>query len=132
MARSERRRRLVRRNSIPLAAHGLIEYGAGVLFIAAPFLFDFETDGPTVLAALIGAGLLVLAVATDSPTGLVAGIPIDSHVVVDYVLGLFLIGAPFLFGFTDDTPAFAFFVVLGVVHLFVTVTTRFRNATHPG
>ena len=125
MARSERRR-LVRRNSLPLAAHGLIEYGAGVLFIASPFLFNFETDGPKVLAALIGAGLLVLAVASDSPTGLFAGIPVASHVVVDYVLGIFLIGAPFLFSFTDDTPAFAFFVLAGVAYLFVSVITRYR------
>jgi hypothetical protein len=131
VARSERRR-LVRRNSIPLTAHGLYEYGAGVLFIAAPFLFNFETDGPKVLAALVGAGLLVLAGATDSPTGLVTGIPIPSHIVVDYVLGLFLIGAPFLFAFTDDTPAFAFFCLLGVAHLFVAVTTRYRKPQHPG
>lgn len=126
VSRRERRGR-VRRGSIPLVAHGLIEYGAAVLFIASPFLFGFDSDGPKVLAALVGAALLVLAVVTDAPTGLARSLPLDSHIVLDYALGVFLIASPFVFGFTDDSPAFAFFVVLGLAHLLVTVMTRFRG-----
>jgi hypothetical protein len=85
-----------------------------------------------VLAALVGAGLLVLAVVTDAPTGLVRSLPLDSHIVIDYVLALFLIGSPFLFGFTDDEPALAFFLVLGVAHLLVSVMTRYRKPPQPG
>ena len=54
---------------------------------------------------LIGAGILVLAVVTDAPTGLARTLPAASHVVIDYVLGLLLIVAPFVFGFAgDDRP----------------------------
>ena len=35
--------------------------------------------------------------------------------MLDYVLAIFLIASPFLFGFSDDGTAAAFFIVLGVV-----------------
>ena len=129
MARSDGRP--PRAPEIDLCGNGLIAT-AGVLFIASPFLFNFDTDGPKVLAALVGAVLLVIAVVSDSPTGLVNSLPVESHVVLDYVLAIFLIGAPFLFGFTEDTPAFAFFLVLGVALLLVTVMTRYRKWAEHG
>jgi hypothetical protein len=121
------RRRALRRGSIPLLAHGLIEYGAGVLSIAAPFLFAFETDLATVVSIMIGTAILVLAVVTAAPTGILRTLPLDSHIVLDYVLAVLLIVSPFVFGFTDDGPALAYFLILGVAHLLVTVLTRFRT-----
>ena len=50
------------------------------------------------------------------------------HVLLDYALAAVLVASPFLFGFTDETAATAFFIVLGVVHLLVTIGTRFRDA----
>jgi hypothetical protein len=126
------RRRALRRGSVPLTVHGLIEYGAGVLSIAAPFLFSFETDLATVVSILIGAAVLVLAVVTAAPTGLVRSLPLDSHIVLDYVLAVVLIASPFVFGFTDDGPALAYFLILGVAHLMMTVLTRFHKAQASG
>lgn len=126
MAEREKRR-VMRRNAIPLAVHGLIEYGLGVLFILAPFLFSFDTDAPTVLSALLGAAILVMAVLTDAPTGLSRTLPLASHVVLDFVISVFLIAAPFLFGFSDDDPALAFFLVTGVGYLLMSVGTRYRK-----
>ena len=45
--------------------------------------------------------------------------------ILDYVLAIFLIAAPFVLGFSDDGTAAAFFIVLGVVHLLLTIATRF-------
>jgi hypothetical protein len=39
-----------------------------------------------------------------------------------------MIAAPFLFGFSREGAPTAFFIVLGVVHLLVTIGTRFRPA----
>ena len=81
----------------------------------APFLFSFDDDAAKIVAVLIGAAILVLAVVTDAPTGLARTLPVASHVVLDYVLGLVLIVAPFVFGFAgDDDAATAYFIVLGV------------------
>jgi hypothetical protein len=123
----KRDRRFLRRGSIPLAVHGLVEYVAGVLSIAAPFMFNFDSDGATVISALLGAALLVLALTTASPTGIVRSLPIDSHIVLDYLLSLFVIICPFVFGFTDDGAASAYFLILGVGYLLMTVTTRYRK-----
>jgi hypothetical protein len=120
-------RRFLRRGSVPLAVHGVVEYAIGVLSIAAPFLFNFDSDGATVISALLGAGILVLAVVTASPTGIVRSLPIASHVVLDYVLSLFLIVSPFLFSFTEDGAATAYFLILGVGFLLISVATRYRK-----
>ena len=39
-----------------------------------------------------------------------------------------LIASPFLFGFTEESSPTAFFIILGVVHLLVTIGTRFKPA----
>jgi hypothetical protein len=121
-------RRRVQRNSVPLAMHVLLEYGIGVLTILSPFLFSFDDDAARIVAVLIGAGVIVLAVVSDAPTGLARTLPAASHVVIDYVLGLLLIVAPFVFGFAgDDTAATAYFLVLGVGYVVLAVLTRYRG-----
>ena len=64
--------------------------------IVAPFLFSFDATAAELASVLVGAGILVLAVLTDAPTGIARSLPVASHVVLDYVLGLFLIVAPFV------------------------------------
>jgi hypothetical protein len=105
---------------VPLSVHGVVEYVEGVLTILAPFLFNYnENDGATVVSILLGGAILVLAVQTQSPTGLVRNLPLASHIVLDYV------PFPFIFGFSDESSALAYFLVLGIAHLLMTVTTRF-------
>jgi hypothetical protein len=123
-----RDRRRVRRGSVSLSLHVLIEYGIGVLTIVSPFLFSFDATAAEILAVLIGLGILVLAVMTDAPTGIARSLPVASHVVLDYVLGLLLIVAPFVFGFSDDDDtATGYFIVLGVAYVMLAVLTRYRG-----
>jgi hypothetical protein len=128
----ETERRLIRRGSVPLLVHGLLEYALGLLCIVAPFLFSFETNGATALSIVIGTAILALGIVTRGPTGIVRSLPLDSHIVIDYVLAIFLIASPFVFGLTDDGPAFAFFLVAGIAHLLLTITTRFRKQPKHG
>jgi hypothetical protein len=127
VARKERRD-ASRRRTVPLALHGLVEYGEGILTMLAPFLFNFDSNGATVLAILIGAGVLVLAVITVAPTGISRTLPLASHIVLDYVLVGIWISFPFIFGFSDDNVALAYFLIVGVAHLLMTVSTRFSKA----
>ena len=123
-----RRDRRFRRNSVPLYVHGLVEYGVGVLSIAAPFLLSFDSDVATAIAILLGAAVIVLGFVTEAPTGVGRTLPIASHVVLDYVVSLFMIVAPFVFGFTDDASAVAYFIVVGVGFLLLTIATRYHRA----
>jgi len=117
---------VLRQGPISRFFHGLIEYVAGVLLIAAPFMFDFKSGAATALA--IVAGILVLAVAasTEGPTGMIASIPTQVHVGIDYALVAILVASPFLFSFSGESSPTAFFIIIGVAHLLVTIGTRFK------
>lgn len=117
---------MLREGPIPLPAHGLLEYGAGALLIAAPFLLGFDSDAATAAAIVTGVVVIAVAATTDSPTSLVKQIPRTIHAGLDYALVVFLIAAPFAFDFSDDGAATALFIALGVVHLLVTIGTRFK------
>ena len=108
--------------------HGAAEYLAGTLFIVAPFLFGFDSDAATALSIVVGVGLLVVTASSELPTGLAKVVSVPLHAIVDFALAALLIAAPFLFGFTGEGAPTAFFIVLGVAHLLLTIGTRFLPA----
>lgn len=112
---------------IPRFLHGFIEYAAGVLLIVAPFLLSFESGAAVAVAILAGIVVLFLAAATEGPTSLINYVPVAAHVVLDYVLAGLLIAMPFIAGFSDETAPTAFFIALGVLHLLITIGTRFKK-----
>jgi len=116
---------MLRDGPIPLTLHGLIEYVAGVLFIVAPLLLDYDSGTATGLSVAVGIVILVVAATSAFPTGLIPRIPVSVHVTLDFVLAAFLIVSPFIFSFSDETEPTAFFVALGIAHLLITIGTRF-------
>jgi len=120
---------MFRQGPISQLIHGGIEYAAGVLFIAAPFIFAFDDGAATAVSIVVGVLVIFIAATTNGPTSLVNSLPVSVHIVLDYALAALLIAAPFLFGFSDETNPTVFFIVLGVAHLLITVATRF---TRPG
>jgi hypothetical protein len=120
-----------REGPIPAYVHGIIEYLAALLLIAAPFIFSFDEDTATAVSVIVGVLILIVAASTGWRTGLIGSIPVHAHVILDYLIALFLIAAPFLLGFSDDGTAAAFFIVLGVVHLLLTIATRFVADERP-
>ena len=75
--------------------------------------------------------MLIVAASTAMSTGIIKSIPVQAHVILDYVLAIALIAAPFVLGFTDDGAATAFFIALGVLHLLLTISTRFIREDRP-
>src|SRR3954452_12108721 len=122
---------MIKQGPIPAFVHGAIEYLAAVLLIAAPFIFSFEDDTATAVSIVAGVVILVVTASTALPTGLIKSIPVQAHAVIDFLLAAVLIAAPFLFGFSDAGTATAFFIVLGVVHLLLTIATRFVSEERP-
>jgi hypothetical protein len=110
---------------VPAFVHGLLEYVVGVLLIVAPFVLSFDSDTATGISVAAGVVVLIVNGSTAMSTGLIKSIPVQAHVMIDYVLAIFLIASPFLFAFDDDGSATAFFLVLGIVHLLLTIATRF-------
>jgi FtsH-binding integral membrane protein len=116
---------VLRQGPIPAFVHGAIEYVAAGVLIAAPFLLSFDSGTATAVSIIAGVLVLVMAASTAMSTGLIRSIPVHTHVVLDFLLVALLIASPFLFGFSGDGSATAFFIALGVVHLLVTIATRF-------
>ena len=116
---------MFKRGPIPPFVHGVLDYGLAALLIAAPFLLAFDSDTATAVAIVAGIAVLMLGAFTAWTTGIVKSIPPVAHAMLDYPLAALLIAAPFLFGFTDDGAATAFFIVVGVAGLLLTIATRF-------
>ncbi|MBA3843803.1 MAG: hypothetical protein H0X39_14525 [Actinobacteria bacterium] len=116
---------MLRQGPIPLFIHGMIEYIAGVAFIVAPFVLKFDSGTAKAVSIVFGVLILSVAASTDAPTGLSRSIPIKGHVVLDFVVAVALVASPFLFSFTGDGKATAFFIALGIIHLLLTIATRF-------
>jgi hypothetical protein len=116
---------------IPAFVHGVVEYLVAILFIAAPFLFNFEEDAPVAVSLVVGVVMLIIAACTHWQTGLIDTISVHAHVMLDYLLAIFLIASPFIFGFDDDGTAVALFIVVGVAYLLLTIATRFVNDEQP-
>jgi hypothetical protein len=122
---------MFKQGPVPAFVHGVIEYAAGVLLIAAPFLFGFDADAATAASIVAGVLILIIAASTAMSTGLIKSIPVQAHVMLDYLLAIALIAAPFVLGFSDDGNATAFFIALGVLHLLLTIATRFIRDERP-
>ena len=116
---------MFKQGPVPAFVHGVVEYLAAILFIAAPFLFAFEEDAPVAVSLVVGVVMLIVAACTHWKTGLIDTISVHAHAMLDYLLAIFLIASPFIFGFDDDGTAVGFFIVAGVLYLLLTIATRF-------
>jgi hypothetical protein len=116
---------MFKRGPIPPLVHGILDYVYAAVLIAAPLVLSFEEDAPTALAIAAGLGALLLAAFTAWTTGIVKSIPVVAHCMLDYALSIFLVAAPFVLGFSDDDTASAFFVIVGILGLLLTVATRY-------
>lgn len=122
---------MLRQGPLSRFLHGAIEYLVGVLLIAAPFLFAFESDAAVALSIVAGVLLIAVAASTEGAGSLIDSIPISIHLLFDFALAAVLIASPFLFGFTDESAPTALFLIIGVAHLLVTIATRFKPSREP-
>jgi VIT1/CCC1 family predicted Fe2+/Mn2+ transporter len=118
---------VIRQGPVPAWLHGTLEYAAGVLCIVAPFVFAFQAGAATAVAIVLGVVFLFVAAISETAVSLIKQLPVAAHVALDFVLVAILIAAPFVFGFSDETNPTVFFIALGVVHLLVTVATRYAR-----
>jgi SPW repeat len=106
---------------IPTRVHGMLDYLAGVLLIAAPWIFGFadESTAATWIAVLAGIAMIGMSAMTDYEGGFLSRmIPMTAHLGTDVVLGIFLAVSPWLFGFADEgTNAWLPFVAIGVLEV---------------
>ena len=116
---------MFRDGPFPAFLHGLAEYIGGALFIALPLLLDYDSGAATAVSIIIGVVMIGIAATTDWGFSLVNQIPKAVHFAIDFILAAVLIASPFLFGFSDESTPTAIFIAAGVLHLLLTIGTRF-------
>ncbi len=118
---------MLRQGPVPLFLHGILDYAAGVLFLAAPWLFGFDdVAAATAVCIAVGVGVLLLAASTQWPPSFVNVVPVTVHLVLDLGLGAFLVLAPFILGFSDESAPTIFFIVLGLGQMGAAILTRWE------
>jgi hypothetical protein len=117
---------VIHEGPVPYAVHGLLDYVAGVLLIAAPFVLGYSGLGaPTAVSIIAGVVVLILSASTTGPISLNDALPVSVHVLADFALGALFIAAPFLFGFSDEGKPTALFIGLGVAEVLGVIATRY-------
>ena len=104
---------------VPSSVHGIFDYIGGIALIACPFIFGFYSMGgiAVILPIVLGVGLVVYSLLTDYERGIpgLKFIPMQVHLILDFVAAAFLVAAPFLFGFENQGwNVWLPFVVAGV------------------
>src|SRR5918997_4654466 len=116
---------MFKQGPLPKAIHGLAEYIGGALFIALPLVLGYDSGAAPAASIIIGVVMIGVAASTDWGLSLNNSIPKAVHFAIDWVLAGILIASPFLFGFSDESTPTAIFIGSGVLHLLLTIGTRF-------
>lgn len=105
--------------------HGLAEMTYIPAVCLAPKLGDFEEDTTaTMLCRMISSMGAVSSTFTRAEWGIMRVVPFKAHLALDAVTGLLALGAPKLFGFSDNTRARNAFLLMGLTALVVSALTQ--------
>lgn len=92
--------------------HGFADWGFAFLLACAPAVLHFA-GAPATLSWLAAIGHLTLSLVTDYPLGAAPKVRFTTHGTVELATALFLIAAPWAFGFDGDRTPRAFFLFAG-------------------
>ncbi len=84
----------------------MLDYIVGIALILAPMIFGFEQVGGAAvwLPRVLGVGLIAYSLVTRYELGVVKLIPMNIHLMFDFVAVLLLAASPWLFGFVNNPP----------------------------
>ena len=103
--------------------HGMLDIAFVLIFFATPYLLGFANGGAAQFSMqALGLVALVASMLTRYETGLYGLIPMPMHLAFDFAAGVYLIVAPFVFGFYSTVmwP----YIILGVLGLATGVMTK--------
>jgi len=111
--------------------HGVLDYATVAAFLNAPMVFGFHGTPAAIAYWLAGIHLLMTG-CTDFPVGFFMWIPFKVHGVIELLAGIFILVAPWIFGFAQDAAARNFFVGMAIVLLVVVALTDYaRRVVRP-
>jgi hypothetical protein len=108
---------------IPTRFHGILDYIVGLVLIIAPWIFNFS-DNSYATWTIVIAGIVILGqtIFTDFEVGMVKKIPMQTHLMMDFGLGLILAISPWLFNF--DEYVYLPHLIAGLFAIIASFTTH--------
>jgi len=81
--------------------HAYLDYPVAIALIALPFVLGLGSSNPIAfqLSLVTGVAALILTILTDHHLGVIRVIPYRIHLIVDFLVGLVFVLAPFIFSF---------------------------------
>jgi hypothetical protein len=114
------------RKPVSARLHGVLDYATVAAFLNAPMVFGFHGTPAAIVYWLAGIHLLMTG-CTDFPLGVFQWIPFRIHRVIELLAGIFLLVAPWVFGFAQDPAARNLFLAIGIVVLVVVALTDYSQ-----
>jgi hypothetical protein len=81
--------------------HAFLDYPVAIALIVLPFLLGLGSSSPLALQLSVATGIaaLILTLLTDHHLGLIKVVPYKIHLLVDFLVAIVFIIAPFVFSF---------------------------------
>lgn len=81
--------------------HAYLDYPVAVALMTLPFLFGLGSSNSLALQLSVAAGIaaFILTLLTDHKLGVYKIIPFKVHLIVDAIVGIVFVAAPFVFSF---------------------------------
>jgi hypothetical protein len=113
---------------ISTAFYGVVNYILALTLIASPWLFDLVnvSSAALLIPLYIGWLQLIMAIFADTEVGFIKQFPIQIHLVLDVVMGFFLLVSPWLYTFSSKNSGTAFWpaLLLGGLLFFMGIFTK--------
>lgn len=114
---------------IETKTHAYIDYSVGIILIAAAYLLNFRLENvPNTVLFAVGAWSLLYSILTKYELGLIKILPIQIHLMLDTVSGIFLATSPWIFGFAETV--YLPHLILGITTLGTAIITSIKPAWH--
>ena len=99
--------------------HAYLDYPVALALIGLPFLLGLGSSNPLAfqLSLVTGVAALILTILTDHQTGLFPVVSYKFHLIVDFIVGVVFVLAPFIFSFEGIDALF--YWINGATVLFV-------------
>lgn len=96
--------------------HAYLDYPVALALMALPFLLGLGTSNPFALQLSVGTGIaaFILTLLTDHQLGLYRIVPYKGHLIVDALVGIVFVAAPFVFSF-EGMDAYYYWINGGAV-----------------
>ena len=102
---------------ISLKAHNIIDYVIAAALVLVPYLFGFSNiNAARNVLGVLGVSLAVYSLMTDYQYSVAKIVPLGVHMVLDVALGIIVMLAPSVFGYSSDLTGgqFGLHFVLGL------------------